>query len=218
MLNKWQKQKKIFLRFSHQLKLVDKNLNLKNRFHSTLFPGFYWFSALINFTPNWVVTWSRKTSRSMWSIRSRWEWNASSVVRGTFSRYSTMNPSVTSSGNLISSPIFTNRPLLATGIIFIANALLIQKPAPPVANHCGKLKIHLILSKRNKKVQNLQTWFSDSLDSLWIASYFLSSLSPVEKIRRNSSVLRLQFVTFCLRHFYFLLQRFQGVLQAVAKD
>lgn len=45
-----------------------------------------------------------------------------------------MNPIVTSSGNLILSPILTNFPPPAIGSIFNANALLIQTPAPPVAN------------------------------------------------------------------------------------
>lgn len=80
------------------------------------------------------VTWSRKLSTSMWSMRSRCEWKESTTVSGTFSRYSTMKPNVTSSGNLILSPMVTNLPLLAKGIIFIANARLIQNPAPPVAN------------------------------------------------------------------------------------
>lgn len=81
-----------------------------------------------------IITWSRKFSSSMWSIRSRCEWNGLTTVNGTFNKYSTMKPSVTSSGNRILSPIATNFPLLASGIIFIASARLMQNPAPPVAN------------------------------------------------------------------------------------
>lgn len=103
------------------------------------------------------ITWSRKLSTAMWSIRSRWEWNESTTVSGTFSRYSTMKPSVTSSGNRILSPMVTNRPLLASGIIFIANARLMQNPAPPVAN------------------QNLIFWFSRvSLDRFLLSKLFIA--------------------------------------------
>uniref|UniRef100_A0A182J3P0 Uncharacterized protein n=1 Tax=Anopheles atroparvus TaxID=41427 RepID=A0A182J3P0_ANOAO len=43
-------------------------------------------------------------------------------------------PIVTSSGKRILSPIVTNLPLAATGIILNASARLMQNPAPPVAN------------------------------------------------------------------------------------
>lgn len=111
------------------------------------------------------------------SIRSRCEWNVFSVVKGTLRRYSTMNPSVTSSGNLIKSPTFTKRPLLARGIIFIANARLIQKPAPPVANHL-KIKSQFEFVKwgeKKFKLTNLIFWFSWlSLDCFLLSKLFIA--------------------------------------------
>lgn len=56
------------------------------------------------------------------------------IVNGTLSKYSIMYPIVTSSGKPILSPILMNLPLAAMGNIFNANARLMQKPAPPVAN------------------------------------------------------------------------------------
>lgn len=119
----------------------------------------------------------------MWSIRSRCEWKDSTTVNGTLRRYSMIKPSVTSSGNLILSPIDTSRPLLATGIIFIAKARLIQNPAPPVAN------------------QNFIFWFS------WpsLVCFLLSKL--LIACRRDEEVaLLLQFVwvwTQCCRKILF---------------
>ena len=45
-----------------------------------------------------------------------------------------IKPMVTSSGNLILSPMLINLPPPATGNIFNVKARLKQKPAPPVAN------------------------------------------------------------------------------------
>lgn len=102
-----------------------------------------------------VFTWLWKSS--MWSIRSRCEWNESTTTRGTFDKYSTMKPSVTSSGKRILSPMVTSRPLLASGMILMANARLTQNPAPPVAN------------------QNLIFWFLSSLaDGVWCSKIFMA--------------------------------------------
>lgn len=131
--------------------------------------------------PNWVITWSRKLSMSMLSRRSRCEWKGSTTVSGTFSRYSTMNPSVTSSGKRILSPMVTKRPLLASGIIFIANARLIQNPAPPVAN------------------QNFIFWFSWlSLDRFLLSKLFIACWTK----HKNTFFycLRLQFVICYFLH------------------
>lgn len=89
------------------------------------------------------------------SMGSRCEWNWSTTVSGTFIKYSKhkqflvknlfstktnpiclpiINPTVTSSGNRIRSPMLINLPPPATGTIRKASALLMQNPAPPVAN------------------------------------------------------------------------------------
>lgn len=88
------------------------------------------------------------------SMGSKCEWNWSTTVKGTFSKCSKqgnklisihffnsicrllpiINPTVTSSGKRIRSPILINFPPPATGTIRRASARLMQNPAPPVAN------------------------------------------------------------------------------------
>lgn len=79
-------------------------------------------------------TWSLNVSLRKNSIGSKCEWNVSMIVSGTLSKYSIIYPIVTSSGRPILSPMLMNFPLAAIGNIFNANARLMQKPAPPVAN------------------------------------------------------------------------------------
>lgn len=108
-------------------------------------------------------TWCVSDCAWIWSSCSKCEWNLSTTVSGTFSKYSAkirkfgffsrfhrtttqcanaeaslhlpkMNPTVTSSGNRMRSLIFTKFPLSMRGIIFLMTDRLMQKPAPPVAN------------------------------------------------------------------------------------
>lgn len=112
------------------------------------------------------------------SIGSKCEWKLSTTVRGTFRRCSVkdkknyvinckfsfilrftipiMKPMVTSSGNLILSPMLINLPPPAIGNIFNVKARLKQKPAPPVANQNVIFLFNEVFFCNEKKEENIE--------------------------------------------------------------
>lgn len=106
------------------------------------------------------LTWFRNEYFGNWFIGSKCEWNWSTIVNGTFSKYSVWNgreisvthssfdwekktylfflpimkPTVTSSGKRMRSLIAVNLSPRINGLIFWTNGRLMQNPAPPVAN------------------------------------------------------------------------------------